>query len=93
VNLDLRTYYTDGAFRRLGEIDSDDGDRITFLTWGRGVDGVPEGRADAFDRSDGHWYFNPPGKAIKQPDALCTVNAPRENFMADSKYIRPAIMR
>lgn len=86
VNLDLLTYYVDTVGGR-DAIASDDGNRITFWRWGPDLDGVPMGRQEAFDRSDGHWYFSVRSDgAPTPPDGVCTTSPPREAFMADVKH-------
>ncbi|MFC4254015.1 hypothetical protein GRI97_01190 [Altererythrobacter xixiisoli] len=90
VNLDLLTYYVDGQFGGPNEIASDDGNRITFFLWGPDMHGVQIASQQAFDRSDGHWYFvvRTDGASMSA-DAICTQSLPREGFKADDRYTRP----
>jgi hypothetical protein len=89
VNLDLRTYYVETQFGGPDEIVSDDGNRIMFRSWRFGVHGLPVGRPEAFDRADGHFYFNPRTDRATPPDAICRVSPPRKGFKADEKFIGP----
>jgi hypothetical protein len=90
VNLNLMTYYADTQFGGLNEIKNDDGEKITFLRWGRGLHNYPMASAEIFDRINGYWYFSPRNDGVNlHPDAVCTINSPRENFKADIKFSRP----
>ena len=91
VNLDLLTYYVESWSGGPNEIASDDGNRITFRRWRRDMHGVPMATQEAFDRSDGHWYFSVRSDgALMVPDAICTQSLPREGFRADVKYTLPS---
>jgi len=90
VNLDLKTYYVDTQFGGPDEIASDDGNRLVLWRWRFGVHGLPSGSQEAFDRADGHYYFQlRTDGAPTPPDAICQILPPRAGFMADEKFVGP----